>query len=147
MVSVKWCLKQKNGIELVEPKKHLVDSYLNKSMDDLKVCRNLEGDWKLITGYYACYNALYSVLMKCGIKCEIHDCSIEMMKLLDFSGEEINFMKKLKAMRIEVQYYLKKGKIEGELIKKFVVRCRKVLENLDDIKIEKIREGIKKHGC
>ena len=142
MVSLRWCLKQKNGIELIEPKKHLVDAYIDKARDDLKVCRNLEGDWKLITGYYACYNALYSVLMKCGVKCEIHDCSIELMKLFDFSKKDIDFMKKLKSKRIDVQYYLKKGTIEDLLIKKFIVRCKEILENLGDVEINKIRREI-----
>lgn len=53
--------------------------------------------------------------------------------------EDINFMKRLKAKRIDVQYYLKKGTVEDLLIKKFVINCKEILENLDDVKINKIR--------
>lgn len=139
MSSISWCMKQKKGISLVNPNRHLEKSYLKQAMDDLNTCSGLEGDWKLITGYYACYNALYSLLMKCGIKCEIHDCTIRLMSFLGFSKKEADFMRRLKEKRIEVQYYLKKGFVGEDLIREFVVRCREILEEMDDAKINKLR--------
>ena len=65
---INWCLKQKKGIKLVELKPHLSESYIKESDESLNVCSKLEGKWKLISGYYACYNAFYSLLMKAGIK-------------------------------------------------------------------------------
>ncbi|MEA2003961.1 MAG: hypothetical protein U9O53_03295 [archaeon] len=49
----------------------------------------------MITAYYACYNALYSILMKCGIKSEIHDCTIELMDFFDFEAKDIEFITQL----------------------------------------------------
>jgi uncharacterized protein (UPF0332 family) len=41
-----------------------------------------EIDWIATTAYYARYFALYALLMKIGIKSEIHDCSIAIARLL-----------------------------------------------------------------
>jgi len=141
---LRWCLKQKKGISLISSKSHLSESYLKESDECLRVCCEIEGNWKLITGYYACYNAFYSLLMKTGVKCEIHECSIELMDLFGFSDEEIDFLKQLKNNRIQVQYYLKDISLGSEKeVKDFVLRCKEILEGLDSKKIEEIRERIK----
>ena len=55
--------------------------------------------------YYVCYNALYSLLVKCGIKCEIHDCNFKLMFLFDFD-------KKLQErVHNSITEELRKGKI------------------------------------
>ena len=144
MNKLDWCLKQKRGIELISLKPHLRDSYFKDAKDNLEICLKLKGKWKLITGYYACYNALYSILMMCGIKSEIHDCSIELMNLFDFSGEDIDFLKNLKENRIQTQYYLKKVLFENEEgVKDFVSKCKEILNGLSSSQIEKIREKLK----
>lgn len=45
-----------------------------------------EIDWVITTPYYARYFALYALLMKMGIKSEIHDCSIAIAQLLAKHG-------------------------------------------------------------
>jgi uncharacterized protein (UPF0332 family) len=45
-----------------------------------------ETDWILTTAYYARYFALYALLTKIGIKSEIHDCTINLAKLLSDNG-------------------------------------------------------------
>ncbi len=143
---LKWCCKQTKGIRLVELKPHLSESYLNEANESLDVCCKLDGKWKLISGYYACYNAFYSLLMKVGIKCEIHDCSIELMELFGFQEDDIMFLRKLKADRIQTQYYLKNILLKDEnLIKKFVCKCKEILEGLDSGKIENIRRKLKEY--
>ena len=62
-----------------------------------------KGKWKLIIAYYACYNALYALLMKCGIRCEIHDCTLELMELFGFDTSEVDYLKKRYR---KVYYYL-----------------------------------------
>jgi len=105
------------------------------------------GKWKLITAYYACYNALYSLLMKCGIKCEIHDCTIELMNLLGFTRDDTDFMARLKEDRIQVQYYLKNIELKNEEdIKKFILRCKVLSNDLNSEKINGVREIVKKSG-
>ena len=143
MVSLNWCLKQGKGIRLIEKKSNLSKDYMKRAGESLKVCGSSSGSWKIISGYYACYESLYSILMKCGIKCEIHDCTIGLMKFFDFSKGEINFMKSLKEKRIRVQYYLGDAEIKFIDVKKFILKCNKILEELDDEIIKKIREEIK----
>lgn len=145
MNKIKWCLEQKKGIKLIEIKPHLSDSYLKEADETLENVFSTSGKWKVITGYYACYNALYAILMKTGIKCEIHDCTLELMKLFGFDNSEMKYLKKLKEDRIQAQYYLKDIILEDESnVKKFVSRCKIILYNLNSEKIEKIRKEIKR---
>jgi len=90
MNRIKWCSEQKKGIKLIEIKPHLSESYLQEADETLENVFSASGKWKVITAYYACYSALYSILMKTGIKCEIHDCALELMVLLEFGESEIN---------------------------------------------------------
>jgi len=144
MVTLAWCKKQKNGIELVEPNLLLSNRYILESDDSLMVMLNTPGKWKVITAYYACYNALYAILMKAGIKCEIHDCSLELMRVFDFNSSEIAFMKKLKQDRIDAQYYLKNVSLNDEgRIKSFIIRCKLILKEMNFDKVKKIREIVK----
>ncbi|MEK6888041.1 MAG: hypothetical protein AABX14_03795 [Candidatus Aenigmatarchaeota archaeon] len=117
---------------------------MKEADDTLENVFTAKGKWKLITAYYACYNALYSVLMKCGIKCEIHDCTIELMGMLGFDTSDIKYMIKLKEDRIQAQYYLKNIQLKDESkSKEFILKCKAVLDSLDSGKIEKIREKIR----
>ncbi len=139
-----WCLKQKKGIKLIELKLHLSESYMKEADETLENVFTAKGKWRLITAYYACYSAFYSLLMKCGIRCEIHDCSLELMELFDFDASEIEYLKGLKGDRIQAQYYLKNIELENEIdVKKFILRCKTLINNLNSEKIEKIRAKIK----
>lgn len=139
-----WCKKQKNGIELISIKEHLSKSYIIEADKTLIEMLKIEGKWKVITGYYACYNALYSILMKCGIKCEIHSCSIQLMELFDFDKEDIDFLGQLKDDRIQSQYYLKETKLEdANKVKDFISKCKLILSQLTKDEIENIRNKLK----
>lgn len=82
--------------------------------------------------------------MKCGIKCEIHDCSLELMGLFGFDVHEISYLKKLKGDRIQAQYFLKNIELGGETnVKKFILKCKTLLNDLNSEKIEEIRIKIK----
>jgi len=144
MDNFEWCKKQERGISLVEKSSHLSDSYLKDAYESFDACLEIEGKWKVITGYYACYNAVYSILMKCGIKSEIHNCTIRLMEFFKFSKEEIKFLEKLKIERINAQYYLKKVRLPKVLeIKKFISKCEFILSELNDNQIEEIRGKLK----
>ncbi|MCK4997756.1 hypothetical protein KAS08_05630 [Candidatus Pacearchaeota archaeon] len=144
MVDLAWCKRQVRGISLIEEKKHLSESYLKESWDSFQTCLKIEGKWRVVTGYYSCYNAFYSVLMRCGIKSEIHDCSIKLMSLFDFIDEDILFIQKLKKKRINAQYYLKEVKLEEiNKVKSFVSKCERILEDLNNEKIKEIREKLR----
>ena len=140
---IRWCIEQKKGLNLTEPKPHLSESYMKEADETLENVFVTKGKWKLITAYYACYNALYALLMKAGIKCEIHDCTIEVMGLFGFNASEVKYLRELKEDRIQVQYYLKEIVLEDELgVKKFILRCKTLLNNLGSEKIEMIRKTI-----
>lgn len=146
MDQIKWCLNQKKGIEIVEPSDNLREAYLVKAenaLDTLKTSKSRE--WQLITAYYAMYNSIYSLLMKIGIKCEIHSCTIEFTKryLKDyFTPEDFELVDKAFSARIDSQYYVNRQvpDLNYDLILKktprFLVKCKNiVLEQKEIIEI------------
>lgn len=140
MEKIDWCLKKK-GVELIEPNENLSKSYLEEADKDLETCLSLEGKWKVISGYYACYNALYSLLMKVGIKSEIHDCTIAFMDLFEFEEGFRESIQDLKDKRIRNQYYLQDlGMEDVSRVKLFISECKVVLRNLNYKKVENIRK-------
>ena len=93
MVSIDWCLRQKEGIKIIEPNDNLSEAYLIKAEEALGTMtreRKYNLTFSISACYYSIYYSLYSVLMKLGIKCEIHSCTIEFMKkfLLDFYSKD-----------------------------------------------------------
>ncbi|MBU0456852.1 MAG: hypothetical protein ABH824_06460 [Nanoarchaeota archaeon] len=143
---ISWCLKQKKGIELVEPNENLCQAYFLDADDSLSTMEDVKKKWKIITGYYACYNALYALLMKTGIKCEIHDCTLELMHFFDFEDEEKTFLKNLKKLRIGVQYYLEPAtEINSSKIKSFVTHCKVLNKSLEEDKIKELRMELAKN--
>lgn len=140
MDKIKWCKNKKRGIRVTEMNENLAKKYIRKSEDSLKMMNKaISEEWKIVAAYYACYEALYSLLQRIGVKCEIHDCTIEMMKFFPFEKEETKFLKNLKKKRIGAQYYVSKNvSLEDEnKIKKFVLKCKEILEKNNFEKIRK----------
>lgn len=112
-----------------------------------------ETDWIATTAYYARYFALYALLMKIGIKSEIHDCSIAIARLLAEKGtlneDLVNDISKSKQIRIDTQYYIGKElnkasiKRNAENARKFVLRIEKIIENITPSQIENIRKHVR----
>ena len=140
-----WCLEKKEGIRIIELKPHLSESYIKESEETFETLSSTKGKWRIIHAYYACYNAFYSLLMKCGIRCEIHDCTLELMDLFDFNESEIEYLKTLKDDRKQNQYYLKNIELKDETaVKKFILSCKVKLNDLNSERIEQIRDRLKK---
>jgi uncharacterized protein (UPF0332 family) len=138
-----WCLSQKKGISIIEIKNHLSEDYIKEADETLESMLKISGKWKLITAYYSCYNALYSILMKCGVSSEIHSCSIKLMDFFDFSVKEKEFLTDLKDKRIQSQYYLKSITFSKEKeVKDFILKCKVINNQLSEIKITKIRKDL-----
>lgn len=82
---LKWCTKQKKGIRIVPESATLQKAYLKKSGEALKSmnANAKEGidEWVVSTSYYAKYFAVYALLSRIGIKCEIHDCTIPCLNI------------------------------------------------------------------
>lgn len=141
---LQWCLQQQKGIRLIEPNDNLSRAYFKQSEEDFFAMQKIDKTWSVVTAYYACYHALYALLSKAGIKCEIHDCTLSLMKFFNFSEEEIKFITKLKQDRIDAQYYLKKGiVIDSKQVIAFINGCKQQALTLQFDKIEQLRGEVK----
>jgi len=154
---VSWCLKQKRGIKLEESNDNLCNVYLKKAKSALNMLSSAaekdEVDWIATTAYYARYFAFYALLQKCGIKSEIHDCTISLMHfiLVEEKLIEEHYYQELqlaKDLRVDTQYYVtaeldkKKLKEDSETARKFVLEMERVIENLTEEKIKKLRQKL-----
>jgi len=137
MDQIKWCLNQKKGIELIEPNNNLRKAYLIKAEEALDTLRTSKSkDWQLTTAYYSIYHGIYSLLMKIGVKCKIHSCTIEFTKRFlsnYFSIEDFELIDKAFSARIDSQYYVNR-KVSNKnyelIIKKtpaFLVKCKNII--------------------
>jgi len=81
MNKLSWCLKQEKGIKMVDPNDEISAEYLKESKEDFESMGKSNKKWGIIQAYYCCYNSVYAIIIKCGLKCEIHDCSLKMMEM------------------------------------------------------------------
>jgi uncharacterized protein (UPF0332 family) len=151
MVKLDWCIKQKKGILLIEPNDNLAQEYIKSAEETLLSLNNSEDSnmWKATKKYYAQYLAIYALCMKIGIKCEIHDCTIELINYLDkfniFPKESYHLLKKDKQLRIDNQYYLKNIPItiNYEKIQTFILTCKEKIHSLNMVEIKLIRKKLR----
>ncbi len=153
MDKIRWCMEAKNGIELTEPSERLATAYIRKAEGSLKAAASLKDnmDWEISSCYYTMYFSLYAILMKIGVKCEIHSCTIIFMKKLlnkYFMPEEIDLIEKSQKARIDAQYYSDRN-VSDELYKRitkspslFLAKCRNVLNEIDEKAIREIRNNL-----
>lgn len=75
MVNMQWCLNVKDGIKIIEPNDNLAEGYLKKAdaaLGTMNRERNYNLTFAISACYYSMYYSIYAVLMRIGIKCEIH---------------------------------------------------------------------------
>ena len=149
MKKISWCKNQNKGIKLVEPSDNLSKEYYKTAEESLRVLKNIQNIqsniWLATTKYYTEYFAFYSILMKLGVKCEIHDCTISLADFLE--KEKINpkgttkTLETDKELRIDNQYYLKNKpvNIAFNKISEFIISIKETLDNLSKEKIEELR--------
>ncbi len=155
---IKWCLKQKRGLKLVKPNNNLCKEYLDKSRGSLNMLdaaiERGENEWVATTAYYARYFALYALFQKCGIKCEIHDCTINAFNYLfvekDLAEKELfEAILASKNLRVDAQYYVaeefEKNKVteSRNLAGKFVIEIERILESLTEKQMNSIRNKVR----
>ncbi|MCJ7559711.1 HEPN domain-containing protein [Candidatus Bathyarchaeota archaeon] len=112
-----------------------------------------ETDWTATTAYYARYFALYALLMKIGVKSEIHDCTINVAKLLSknliLNPRLTDDITKAKQTRIDTQYYVEKEPNQTEIknnveaTRKFVLEIEQTIENITPEQINSVRTQLK----
>src|SRR3989339_1674557 len=144
MDKIKWCAGKKEGLSLIEPNSDLANAYIKKAEEALESLRvNIIKDWKISTAYYTIYFSLYSILMRIGIKCEIHSCTIEFAKqfLRDvLTSEDIIFAEDCLKARIDSQYYIDRTVPDEQynrMIKNsplFLIKCKSILAKLNERK-------------
>lgn len=149
MNKIKWCIGKKGGLNLVEPNTNLSEAYVKKAEEALEsIGTNKIKDWKISTAYYAIYFSLYSLLIKTGVNCEIHSCTIEFAKQFFneyFGSGEIEFVEDSLKARIDSQYYVDRTVPDSQYRKMiklapgFFVKCKSILIKLNEKKINEIR--------
>jgi uncharacterized protein (UPF0332 family) len=153
MAGIGWCKRQKKGIRLTEPNENLCREYLESAEETLGVLRDIESKsnmWLAATRYYCEYFAVYALLMRLGIKSEIHDCTIGLCRFLEKEGlAPRNTHKRLerdKKLRIDNQYYLKNiaVKIDFPELADFVLGMKNTANSLTFDRIGEIRSKIKR---
>ena len=110
MVSIKWCAKQNTGIKIIQQNANMSNSYIKMAEESITVLAGVAMSkiWTATTAYYIFYYSLYSLMLRIGVKCEIHSCSLEFMKrfLKDFyNDKDMGMIEKAFKARIDLQYY------------------------------------------
>ena len=140
---IEWCCLKKDGIRIINENERVAEEYLSSAESDLLEMKKSSLKWKNIQAYYACYNSFYAILVKIGVKCEIHDCSLELLEFLGFTNEDKMLMKRLKDIRKNVQYYLKKPEsVDDKSVAGFVLKCKHIFSSLSFDEIKEIRQKI-----
>ncbi len=158
MVSLKWCCGKKEGIRLIEPNENLAEGYIKMAeaaIGTMSRERNFNMQFAISACYYSMYYSVYAILMKIGIKCEIHACTLEFMKKLPFdfySKEDFKIISKAFDARNTSQYYVDKivAKEEIDFIMAnapyFLGKSKEVLSKINEKDVKRIRgeiEGLK----
>lgn len=151
---LKWCLNQSKGIRIVKPSDNLLKAYLQKTRNARRSMEiNAKADiteWVVSASYYAKYFAVYALLQKIGVKCEIHDCTITLFEYLfgdSVSPKIIQELRQSKEYRIEFQYYTQEIEVDlNQLMdetKNFVLEVEKIIDNLNPERITQLQNHLK----
>lgn len=151
---LKWCADKNKGIKLVSPSVNLVRAYLEKSRTAIKSMElNANAgiiEWAVSASYYARYFAVYALMAKIGVKCEIHDCTIALFAYLFKDSVPRNFIKEFmqsKDDRVDMQYYPKEIKINTERLtcqtKSFVLEIEEMIDGLNTEKMAALQNRVR----
>ena len=154
MVSIKWCLNTKNGLEIISPNINTAESYLKMAEESIYSLQTVQSRrWTATMSYYIFYYSLYSLMSRIGIKCEIHLCSLAFMKnflTAFYSEDEIKLIEKAFSARIDLQYYANRP-VDTEIIdeiksscKDFYIKTKTILSSITEEQIQKIRGDLEK---
>ena len=152
MASIKWCLRQKRGLELTKTSERLAGAYLRKAENSLLAIQTgPTREWKILAAYYALYFSIYAVLMRIGVRCEIHSCTLAFMRhslKKHFTEDEHSFLEQSMEARIRAHYYVDKEVPDAfyekllHLPPEFLEKCRAVIRTLTESEIKDIRAAL-----
>ena len=153
MVSIKWCVKQNAGIQMIQPNVNVSRSYLKMAEESITVLADVGRSkiWTATTAYYVFYYSLYSLMLLMGVKCEIHSCSLEFMKrfLKDFyNDKDMGMIEKAFKARIDLQYYADRA-VDDVIIddikkycKDFYIKTKHILSRITESQINMVRKHL-----
>ena len=149
MEKLEWCRTRKNGLRLTGENVNLAREYLENAEESLRVLGSIKETnsnmWLATTKYYIEYFAVYAFLMRIGIKCEIHDCTIELARWLEkqrfFAKGTAKLLEADKELRIDNQYYLKNRpvSIDMDSLRDFVLDMKRRVDDVTNDDMKKIR--------
>ncbi len=139
-------------MKLIEPNDNLAEEYYKNAEETLRVTNLIKDSgsnmWLATQKYYTEYLAACSLLMKIGVKSEIHSCTIEIVQLLE-KGNIVDFgfskmLEEDKELRIDNQYYLKNKPVnfDSKNLSNILLKVRRVLDTLTNADIQRIRKLI-----
>ena len=149
---LKKCFEKWARIE--KPNSNLSEAYVKMSREDLVVLRSLPDiakTWKAVAAYYARYHIITALILRIGVDCKDHNCSINIAEYLfpDIDKKLFSDLRKAKRQRINLQYYIDRPVSEKDIQKNlenvdfFIGSVSKTLEGLTREKIENIRRKLK----
>lgn len=142
-------------MELKEPNENISNSYLGMAEESIKVLGDIQKSdiWTATTSYYVFYYSLYALMLRIGVRCEIHSCSIEFMKKFltgFYSSKDIENIEKAFSARIDLQYYANRP-VDKSVIKNikkyckdFFIKTKNILLKITESQIKEIRDRLEK---
>jgi len=149
---IDWCYC-KSQYKVVESNDNLAKAYLIKAENSLKAMRNEKDnvEWEVTAAYYTLYFSIYAIMMKIGVKCENHSCTIEFIKTYlkdNFTDDDIKLLQDARDFRNQVQYYvvtqeeLKNYKIVISKVLDLYLKSKSILLKLNNQRIIEIRKQV-----
>ena len=123
--------------------------------ESINAIKGVEGSkiWTATMTYYIFYYSLYSLMLRIGIKCEIHSCSLEFMKrhLTSFyDKKDVEMIEKAFSARIDLQYYANRP-VDLKVIEEtkrhsagFFIKTKDILSRISEEDIQEIRAELNK---
>lgn len=136
----------------------MANSYLKMAEESIYALDKVKESniWTATTAYYIFYYSLYSLMLRIGIKCEIHSCSLEFMKeyLKElYNNKDKEMINKAFSARIDLQYYSDRP-VDEKIIqevkkycKDFYIKTKDVLSGITENQIDLIRKKLEKIKC
>jgi len=145
--NLEWC--KSKGLKNISPSYEIAKEYLKSVEETIRVIDLIKDSgsnlWIATLKYYAEYFLACALLMRFGIKSDIHECTLKVISafekigILNFSFSKI--LEKDKELRIENQYYLKNIKVNLDVksISKLMIHVREIIDSVkgdeaDDLK-------------
>lgn len=106
-------------------------------------------EWVVSTSYYAKYFAVYALLSRIGIRCEIHDCTVTLFSFLfadQIPSRFIEDLRRAKNDRIDAQYYTETIRPNLQTLtntRDFVLKIEEIIDKLTASKIATLQEKLR----